>query len=590
MNTSLLLILGIIIYLVCYLWYGKNLERKVVKADDSKPTPAHTKFDDVDFVPTHPAVLFGHHFASIAGGAPILGPALAMAWGWWAGLLWIWFGNILIGAVHDYLSIMASVRYEGKSIQWIAGKMMRPRTSYLFQVFAYLTLVLALGAFSTSLAYLYVARPDVGSMSMWFIVAAVITGFLLYKLRINFLVGTIVGILLTLVAIWLGFKTPLALSYKGWLVIFFFYMMVASALPVWILLQPRDYLNAYILVLGLAMGVVALILVGAKMELAAFTSWSPNIVGGVPSPYWPVIPLIIACGSLSGIHGLIGSGTTSKQLDKETQGLIVGYGGMLTEGLLSTVVTITIAAFGLLVFKEAGGKLAEMGVIADNLKEPLYMGKNYVKAIDAVGGPLGIFTQSYGILFEQAFGISAQVGTVFSSLWVSAFTLTSMDTGNRVLRFAWEEVWEPLKASLGEFHKTITNRWLASAIPSALSIMLAWNKAYNVLWPAFGGANQMLAAATLLTVALWVLKMAGSLERHVKFIIACAGVLWLTVFAGLWWFLFAVPSSLLVRGFVILEIVLALVFIYDFYHSMQKASPLKEQYQEAARPQRQRHD
>ena len=139
MNTSLLLILGIIIYLVCYLWYGKNLERKVVKADDSKPTPAHTKFDDVDFVPTHPAVLFGHHFASIAGGAPILGPALAMAWGWWAGLLWIWFGNILIGAVHDYLSIMASVRYEGKSIQWIAGKMMRPRTSYLFQVFAYLT-------------------------------------------------------------------------------------------------------------------------------------------------------------------------------------------------------------------------------------------------------------------------------------------------------------------------------------------------------------------------------------------------------------------------------------------------------------------
>ena len=584
MNTSLVLILGIIIYLVCYLWYGKNLERKVVKADDSKPTPAHTKFDDVDFVPTHPAVLFGHHFASIAGGAPILGPALAMAWGWWAGLLWIWFGNILIGAVHDYLSIMASVRYEGKSIQWIAGKMMRPRTSYLFQVFAYLTLVLALGAFSTSLAYLYVARPDVGSMSMWFIVAAVITGFLLYKLRINFLVGTIVGILLTLVAIWLGFKTPLALSYKGWLVIFFFYMMVASALPVWILLQPRDYLNAYILVLGLAMGVVALILVGAKMEHAAFTSWSPNIVGGVPSPYWPVIPLIIACGSLSGIHGLIGSGTTSKQLDKETQGLIVGYGGMLTEGLLSTVVTITIAAFGLLVFKEAGGKLAEMGVIADNLKEPLYMGKNYVKAIDAVGGPLGIFTQSYGILFEQAFGISAQVGTVFSSLWVSAFTLTSMDTGNRVLRFAWEEVWEPLKASLGEFHKTITNRWLASAIPSALSIMLAWNKAYNVLWPAFGGANQMLAAATLLTVALWVLKMAGSLERHVKFIIACAGVLWLTVFAGLWWFLFAVPSSLLVRGFVILEIVLALVFIYDFYHSMQKASPLKEQYQEAARP------
>ena len=266
----------------------------------------------------------------------------------------------------------------------------------------------------------------------------------------------------------------------------------------------------------------------------------------MPSPYWPVIPLIIACGSLSGIHGLIGSGTTSKQLDKETQGLIVGYGGMLTEGLLSTVVTITIAAFGLLVFKEAGGKLAEMGVIADNLKEPLYMGKNYVKAIDAVGGPLGIFTQSYGILFEQAFGISAQVGTVFSSLWVSAFTLTSMDTGNRVLRFAWEEVWEPLKASLGEFHKTITNRWLASAIPSALSIMLAWNKAYNVLWPAFGGQTKCWQQHPL-TVALWVLKMAGSLKTCQVHNCLRRSTLAYSLCRALV-VLFAVPSSLLVRG------------------------------------------
>jgi len=583
-NTSTLLIIGIVIYLVCYLWYGKSLERKVVGADNSRPTPAHSKFDDVDFVPSHPAVLFGHHFASIAGGAPILGPALAMAWGWWAGLLWIWFGNILIGAVHDYLAIMASVRHEGKSIQWIAGKMMRPRTSYLFQVFAYLTLVLALAAFATSLAYLFIARPDVASMSMWFIVAAVITGLLLYKLRINFVLGSLLGILLTLGAIWLGFLTPLSISYKGWLLVFFFYMMAASALPVWILLQPRDYLNSYILVFGLVLGVVALIFAGAKMELAGFSSWSPNIVGGVPSPYWPVVPLIIACGSLSGIHGLIGSGTTSKQLDKETQGLIVGYGGMLTEGLLSSVVTVTIAAFGLLVFKEASGKLSEIGVVAESLKEPLYLGKNYVKAIGAVGGPLGIFTESYGRLFEQAFGISAQAGTIFSSLWVSAFTLTSMDTGNRVLRFAWEEVWDPLKSRGGRLYRAITNRWLASAIPSALSVALAWGKAYNVLWPAFGGANQMLAAATLLTVALWVLQLGSAPKGHVKFIIACAGALWFTVFAGLWWFLFAVPSSLLVRGFVVLEILLALIFLYDFYRSLQNTSSLKAKYPETIKP------
>jgi len=569
LNTSLLLIFGILIYAVCYLWYGRSLARKVVKADDSRPTPAHSKYDNVDFVPAHPGVLFGHHFASIAGGAPILGPALAMAWGWWAGLLWIWFGNILIGAVHDYLSMMASVRYEGKSIQWIAGKMMRRRTSYLFQVFAYLTLVLALAAFATSLAYLFIAHPNVASMSIWFITAAIITGFLLFKWRINFTLGTVIGIILTIGAIWLGSLSPINISYKGWMVIFFVYMVAASALPVWMLLQPRDYLNSFILLLGLLTGVVALVLVGAKMELAGFTSWSPNIVGGAPSPYWPVVPLIIACGSLSGIHALIGSGTTSKQLDKETQGLIVGYGGMLTEGLLSSVVTITIAAFGLLVFKEATGRLTEVGIVADSLKEPLYLGKNYVKAIGAVGGPLGIFTQSYGKLIQQAFGLSAQVGTIFSSLWVSAFTLTSMDTGNRVLRFAWEEVWEPLKDSLGDFHRIITNKWFASAIPSALSILLAWNKAYSVLWPAFGGANQMLAAVTLLTVALWVLRWTAAFDGHVKFILVCAGALWFTVFVGLWWFLFAVPSTLLVQGFVVMEIVLALIFIYDFYHSLR---------------------
>lgn len=570
MSTSVLLLIGIVIYLVAYFTYGRALSNRVVGSDDSRLTPAHSKNDGVDFVPAKPAVLFGHHFASIAGGAPILGPALAIAWGWWAGLLWIWLGNIVIGAVHDYLAIMASVRYEGKSIQWIAGKMMKKRTSYMFQVFAYLALVLALAAFSTSLAKLFISNPNIASAALWFILAAVITGCLLYKVGVNFATGTVIGLVLTATAIWLGMVFPLSLSYRAWMVIFFIYMMVASALPVWILLQPRDYLNAYILVLGLLGGVIALIFAGSQMEVAGFTGWSARVVGGVSSPFWPVIPLVIACGSLSGIHALIGSGTTSKQLDKETQGLIVGYGGMLTEGLLSTVVTVSIGAFGLLVLKDVSTQLGEMGIVFDKLKEPLYFGMNYIKSIGAVGGPLGIFVRSYGWAVNHAFGIPAKIGAIFSSLWVSAFVLTSMDTGARVARFAWEEVLEPLKETTAGLHKIIANRWFGSALASGISILLAWGGAYTVLWPAFGGANQMLAAVTLLTVTLWVYKVRKVENRFLWGVAFPAVALWLTVFAALVWYLSAVPATFLVRGFLVIEIILALILIYDFIKSMQE--------------------
>lgn len=569
MSTSVLVLIGIVIYLIAYFTYGRVLSNKVVGSDNSRLTPAHSKQDGVDYVPAKPMVLFGHHFASIAGEAPILGPAMAIAWGWWAGLLWIWLGNIVIGAVHDYLAVMASVRYEGKSIQWIAGKMMKKRTSYMFQVFAYLALVLALAAFSSALANLFVGNPGIASAAIWFILASVITGFLLYKVGLNFALGTVIGLLLTVGAVWFGILMPLSLSYQAWMIIFFFYMMAASALPVWVLLQPRDYLNSYILILGLAGGVVALIIAGTQIGVAGFTSWSPNVVGGVGSPFWPVIPLIIACGSLSGIHALIGSGTTSKQLDKETQGLIVGYGGMLTEGLLSTIVTISIGAFGLMVLKNVSGQLGEMGVVFDKLNEPLYFGKNYLKSIGAVGGPLGMFARSYGRAISQAFGISGKIGAVFSSLWVSAFVLTSMDTGARVARFAWEEVLEPLEDTMGGLHRIITNRWFGSGLASAIGIWLAWGGAYNILWPAFGGANQMLAAVTMLTVALWIYKVRKVENKLLWAVVAPACGLWLTVFVALIWYLTSVPATIFVRGFLVLEIILALILIYDFYKSMQ---------------------
>ena len=567
MNSAVVILIAAAIYVGMYFSYGKSLQNKVVRADPNRPTPAHKLYDGVDYVPAHPLVLYGHHFASIAGAGPIVGPAVAMAWGWLPGLIWVWFGNVFIGAVHDYLALMSSVRYDGKSVQWIAGKLMSRRTGIAFEFYILFALLLVLAAFMSVIATIFNKTPEAATASILFLISAVIVGYLMYKTNLHFAGSTIVGLVLLIISVYLGFKFPIHASYHAWNVFLFVYIIIAASLPVWILLQPRDYLNAYILWFGLLLGGAAFLFIGSKgtFTAPAFTTWSANVVGGKPSPFWPTIPLVIACGSLSGFHSIVGSGTSSKQLDNELHGLMVGYGGMFTEGFLSTIVIASIAVYGLKVFQGLN-----IPVNVDN------WGAQYAIQVVKHGLKVGIFAKSYAYGLQDAFGIPFKTGAVFASLWVSAFALTTLDTATRLGRFAWQEVVGMFMDTSEGTGKILSNKWLASFVLALLGMWLAWGNQWLILWPAFSGMNQMLASIALMTAALWVTKV----QRAGKWswaVLIPALFLWITVTLALLWFLIVVVPGIgkvgtrYAVGFITLVgILLNFLLVFDFWNAWKK--------------------
>ncbi|WP_456326513.1 carbon starvation CstA family protein [Palaeococcus sp. (in: euryarchaeotes)] len=571
MNSAVVILVAAIIYVALYFTYGKSLQNKVVRADANRPTPAHRLYDGVDYVPAHPLVLYGHHFASIAGAGPIVGPAVAMAWGWLPSLLWVWFGNVFIGAVHDYLALMSSVRYDGKSIQWIAGKIMSRRTGIAFELYIWFALLLVVAAFTSVVAGIFSGTPEAATAAILFLVSAVILGWLLYKVKVNFYLGTAIGLILLALSVFLGFKFPIVASKHAWMLFLMVYIIFASSLPVWILLQPRDYLNAYILWFGLLLGGLAFIIVGAKgigtFSAPAFSAWSANVVGGKPSPFWPTVPLVIACGALSGFHSVVGSGTSSKQLDNEIHGLLVGYGGMFTEGFLSTIVITSIAVYGFTVLKDAG-----IAITASN------WGAKYAVEVVKHGLKVGVFARSYAHGLEDALGISYKFGVVFASLWVSAFALTSLDTATRLGRFAWQEVFGMVVDTSQGIWKTITNRWIASIIIAGLGVYLAWGGSWLIIWPAFSGMNQLLASIAMMTSALWAYKIqkAGTWSYAV---VIPALFLWITVTLALIWFLVVVKPTLPIATITAIGVLLNFLLAYDFYLAWKKP---EEEYEAAA--------
>jgi len=478
------IVIAIIIYVVFYFTHGKYLEKHVVKASPARETPAHKYFDGVDYVPANKAVLYGHHFASIAGAGPIVGPALALGWGWLPCLLWIWFGNVFIGVVHDYLSLMVSVRYDGKSIGWVCGRVMTRRAFYVFNAYIWFALLLVVAAFGFVISALFSVVPAAGFASLVFMAIAVAIGPLLYKVRHGFGIGTVVGVIAIFITIWVAtiyagyFKSVgWMTNMHDWMLILLAYIIIAASIPVWVLLQPRDYLNAYILWASLAIGGGALIWLAIQghgvMTLPSFSMFSANVVGGKPSPFWPTIPLVIACGALSGFHSLVGSGTSSKQLDKEVHGLLIGYGGMLTEGFLATLVIgsmgayVTSALFDKTVKAVALKKgaaiiakaLQSVGIAANphHITPELY--SKFVHLLSTSPTFLGhwytpfmakakwvAIPYSYAYAVHYAFNGSITAFAIFATLWITAFALTSLDTATRLGRYAWQELMEPLRA------------------------------------------------------------------------------------------------------------------------------------------------
>ncbi len=562
MNATVLLVAGLLIYFVLYRGYGGYLKHSVV-GEPEKEVPSKRLYDGVDYVPANRYVLFGHHFASVAGAAPIIGPAIALAWGWLPALLWIWVGNIFIGAVHDYLSLMSSVRYDGHSVQWIAGRVIKRRTGYAFSLFIFFVLILVVAAFGAVLGKLYVKQPGVPTAYLFKIGSALFLGYLLYKVKMEFRLATLVGIGLLIASIVLGKQLPILAGYRTWLVVFFFYIIIASSIPVNILLQPRDYLNAWLLVGGLVIGGLAVVLSFKGLSVPATTVYSAPVVSGRPTPFWPVIPLVIACGSLSGFHSIVASGTTSKQISDEKDGLFIGYGGMLTEGFLSTLVVVVISAYGMSILApEKASELAGGGA---------EFARNYISAAKSVGGPIGIFSKSYAAVTNSVLHLPKDFMVILASMWVASFAMTTLDTTNRLARYTFTEILEPVKSRAPILYRGLTNRWVASTVPALIGIGLAWSGAWTTIWPAFGGANQMLASVALMTAAAWAIRVKK--VRGLNILIP-ALFLWLTVtLAVLWYLVNAVPEfyhknpaqAIVLGAMTVVMLALNLLLIYDFF-------------------------
>lgn len=491
MNSIWLVILGVILMIIAYKTYGSYLTKEW-GVDNKKATPAHSKKDGVDYMPAKSPVLLGHHFSSIAGAGPIVGPIQAAIFGWVPVMLWILIGGIFFGGVHDYGSIFASIRHDGKSIGQIIGDNMGKKGKKLFSIFAWLTLLLIIAAFTNITANTFVSVPSAATASLLFILLAICFGFFVYRKNVSLGLSTVIGVILLFVSVWLGMKFPLALSKTTWNFILLGYIFIASIAPVWILLQPRDYLSSFLLYALIIGAILGIFVTRPNLQLEPFVGFNVD-----NTPLFPILFVTVACGAISGFHSLVGSGTTSKQLDKEKDAKLIGYGGMLIECIIAIVAIIT-----------AG-----------------YISKGELSQLLGDGGPVNVFSNGVGN-FMASIGIPDHVGTSFAALAVSAFAMTSLDTSTRLGRFVFQEYFEDF--SKDGKKSTLANPFIATGITVLLSGILAF-KGWDVVWPLFGSANQLLAALSLMALAVWL----GNLGKNNKMFTIPMGFMFAVTLAAL---------------------------------------------------------
>ena len=494
MNSLLLLIICVAILVVGYIFYGGWLCKQWGVGESNKPTPAHEMEDGVDYVPAKAPVLMGHHFSSIAGAGPITGPIGAAMFGWVPVVLWILVGGIFFGGVHDFGALFASIRHKGQSIGEIISTNMSKRAKLLFTIFAYLTLILVVAAFASIVATTFGATVDeatgaidvaasatnasVAMVSLLFILIAIVFGFMVYRRNASMAVSTIVGVIAIAACMAIGMNFhPIYLTTNTWMIVVGIYIAIASVTPVWILLQPRDYLSSFLLYAMLAVALVGVIISHAGMGgadgLAAFNGFAVDNGNGTQYLF-PVLFTTVACGAISGFHSLVSSGTTSKQLDKETDAKPIAYGGMLLECVLAV---ITVCAIN-------------------------YAYKNGITA-----GATAIFAGGISQMYS-GFGEGAvRVLNTLLVLTYSAFCLTSLDTATRLARFMFQEFFLEPGQTVDDvkegWKKVAVNPYFATIITVILGIALGMT-GYSKIWGLFGAANQLLAGIGLLAVATWL--------------------------------------------------------------------------------------
>lgn len=499
MNGVVVLVAAIAILVIAYLTYGKWLAKQW-GIDPSRETPSHTEEDGVDYVPAKAPVLMGHHFSSIAGAGPINGPIQAAVFGWVPVLLWVLIGGIFFGAVHDFGALFASLRNKGQSIGEVIATTMGSKAKKLFIIFSYLTLILVVAAFASIVANTFMAtytetgavdyaasaaNATTAMISIMFIIIAIAFGFLVYRRNAGLAVSTGIGIVAIVICMIIGLNWhPLYLSNTTWMVIVGIYILAASVAPVWILLQPRDYLSSFLLYFMMAVAVVGIIgcglTGGAHMDIPAFTGFKDTLAptGASLGYMFPALFVTIACGAISGFHSLVGSGTTSKQLNNEKDAQPIAYGGMLIECALAV---ISLCAVGYIWANYASGETVTPTVV---------FATGISKMLGSIPGLAGTEKIAYTLLV----------------LTVSVFCLTSLDTATRLARYMFQEFWlepgETYKDVTG-YKKTLTNPFVATLITVVLGIGLGLT-GYANIWPLFGAANQLLAALGLLAIATWL--------------------------------------------------------------------------------------
>lgn len=483
MNSLVLAVIGIVLMVAGYLLYSKFLAKKVYRLDPAFTTPAHELNDGVDYVPTNKFVLWGHHFTSVAGAAPIVGPAVAVIWGWLPAVLWVTLGTIFFAGMHDMGALWASQRHKGQSMGMLSGRYIGPRGRALFLVVIFLLLLMVVAAFAVVIKNLLISTPS-SVIPVWgaILVAAVI-GQMIYRWKINLLLTTIIGVVALYALILVGDANPVVLPdpilgmtpATFWIVALFVYAGIASLLPVWVLLQPRDYINGVQLFIGLG------ILFGSVL-LSAPAIVAPAINHNVPEGTPPLVPLLfvtIACGAISGFHGMVSSGTSAKQLDKETDARFVGYFGAVGEGLL---------ALGAIIAATAGYR-----TLAD--WEAVYTAFNE--------GGVAAFVEGGGNILNAGLGIPLGLSATILATMAVLFAATTMDTGMRLLRFVVQEAGELAKVRIGGALGTIIALVIAVGLVFSLG---ADGEGGMLIWPLFGTTNQLLASLTLSVIAVILLR------------------------------------------------------------------------------------
>ena len=485
MNATLLSIVGLGMIFIGYRFYSSFIAEKIYRLDPDFETPAHSMRDDVDYIPTNRIVLWGHHFTAVAGAAPIIGPGIAVIWGWLPAFLWVIFGTMFFAGVHDFGAVWASVRNKAKSVGALSGDVVSPRARTLFMIVVFFLLMMVNAVFAVAISNEFQATPSSVIPAWTAVFVAVGIGILIYRMGVPILWPTVVGTVILYAVIYLGEQFPIELTAglvpvgAQWILILFLYAGIASLLPVWLLLQPRDYINGIQLFVGLGLLYGAVLIASPTIVAPAI---NPNVPASAP-PLFPLLFVTIACGAISGFHGLVGSGTTSKQLDKETDARFVGYLGSSGEGSLALVAIIAATA-GFASLGDWEAMYSEFG-----------------------NGGMTAFVQGGARIVSAGVGISTEFAATLLAVMAVLFAGTTMDAGVRLQRYIVQE-W-------GTIYNIpiLQNGYVATVAAVTACLLLAFGaggpsgEGGMLIWPLFGTTNQLLAGLTLLIISVILVKL-----------------------------------------------------------------------------------